>query len=167
MVGPRRQPSHRSPRRLDHGRLAGSTLGPMDDTTSSTPDSAAPDDPRPVLAAALDRIGSQDLPALAGAWTPDFAKELATAHLVLAEHGRGDLSHVIGPLLDRVPELAAYVAEDELLIGERLVTAERALEVVEGVVVAVHAADLLPAERRARLIAPWRRTREAAEPATG
>jgi hypothetical protein len=129
----------------------------MDDATGLTPDPAAPDDPRPVLATVLDRIGSKDLPALAGAWTPDFATELATAHLVLAEHGRGDLSHVIGPLLDRIPELAAYVTEDELLTGERFATAERALEVVEGVVVAVHAADLFPAERRARLVGPWRR----------
>jgi hypothetical protein len=114
-------------------------------------------DPRPALAQRLDSVGSADLPALAAAWSQDFSDDLTAAHLILSEHERGDLSHVLGPVLDRVPELAAYVTGDELLTGERQLAAERALDVLEGLVVAVHAADLLPADRRERLVAPWRR----------
>jgi hypothetical protein len=120
-------------------------------------------DPRPALGRQLDAVTSADVPRLAAAWSQAFSDELASAHLVLAEHERGDLSHVLGPVLDRVPELAAYVTGDELLAGDRQREAERALEALEGVVVAVHAADLLPADRRERLVAPWR----AALPGSG
>ena len=113
------------------------------------------DDPRPVLAASLDAVTSADLTRLARAWTPVLAEELAACHRILEEHERGDLSHVLGPVLDRVPELAAFVTEDELLTGVALETAERALDVLEGAVIAVHAADLLPIERCRRLAAPW------------
>jgi hypothetical protein len=116
------------------------------------------DDPRVALEARLAQIVPADLPALAAAWSPAYSDELAAAHRVLAEHERGDLSHVIGPLLDRIPQLAALVTEDELLAGEALEQAEHALEVIEGAVVAIHATDLIPAERRAALGAPWQRT---------
>jgi hypothetical protein len=114
------------------------------------------DDPRPNLEARLAAITEADLPLLATAWTEAFSNELGAAHLQLAEHERGDLSHVIGPVLDRVPRLAAYVSEDELLQGAARDEAERALEVLEGAVIAVHATDLIPADRRALLGAPWR-----------
>ena len=115
------------------------------------------DDPRVALTARLDRITPADLPGLAAAWSHAFSDELAAAHLVLAEHERGDLSHVLGPLLDRIPHLAALVTEDELLTGPALVETEHALEVLEGAVVAAHASDLIPAERRATFEAAWRR----------
>ena len=115
------------------------------------------DDPRAALEAELARIGPDDVTALAAAWSLSFSDELAAAHRILAEHERGDLSHVIGPLLDRIPRLAALVTEDELLVGEALDEAEHALEVIEGAVVAIHAAELIPAERRAALAAPWQR----------
>lgn len=114
------------------------------------------DDPRPALTAALDTITAADLPRLAAAWSESFSNELGAAHLHLAEHERGDLSHVLGPVLDRVGPLAALVKDDELLVGDRRDEAERALEVLEGAVVAVHAADLVPAERRAILATPFR-----------
>lgn len=117
------------------------------------------DDPRIGLTARLDAIGPEDLPRLAGAWTSSFSDELAAAHLILAEHERGDLSHVLGPVLDRIPRLAAVVTEDELLTGAPFQEAERALEVLEGAVVAVHAADLISAERRRILAAPWNAVR--------
>jgi len=121
------------------------------------------DDPRAALEARLASLGPGDLPALAAAWKPAFSHELAAAHLVLAEHERGDLSHVLGPLLDRIPRIAALITEDELLTGAPLEEAQRALEVLEGAVVAVHAADLVPAERRESLQRPWRAfLREAA-----
>jgi hypothetical protein len=125
------------------------------------------DDPRPVLSGALDAMTSADLPRLAGAWTPALADELAACHLILEEHERGDLSHVLGPVLDRIPELAAFVTEDELLTGAALDTAERALDVLEGAVIAVHAADLLPIERCRRLAAPWVAAREQSGPTAG
>ena len=120
------------------------------------PDPRAPDDPRASLEARLELIEPANVPALAAAWSPSFSDELAVAHRILAEHERGDLSHVLGPLLDRIPRLAALVTEDELLTGEALEEAEHALEVLEGAVVEAHAADLIPAGRRARLGAPWR-----------
>jgi hypothetical protein len=49
------------------------------------------------------------------------------------------------------------VTEDELLTGAALAETEHALEVLEGAVVAVHAADLIPSERRATFEATWRR----------
>jgi hypothetical protein len=55
-----------------------------------------------------------------------------------------------------VARLGAYVSEDELLVGAPRDEAERALEVLEGAVIAVHAADLIPADRRTALDAPWR-----------
>jgi hypothetical protein len=115
------------------------------------------DDPRLALTARFEKITPGDLPALAAAWSQAFSDELAAAHRVLAEHERGDLSHVLGPLLDRIPHLAALVTEDELLTGAALVETERALEVLEGAVVAAHASDLLPAERRATFEAAWQR----------
>jgi hypothetical protein len=116
--------------------------------------------PRDELEAAFERLGPVDLPALAMAWSGPFSDVLAAAHRVLAEHERGDLSHVLGPVLDRIPRLAALVTDDELLVGDALAEAEHALEVLEGVVVSVHAADLLPTDRRASLAEPWRRSRE-------
>lgn len=113
------------------------------------------DDPRSALTARLDAIGAADLPRLAAAWSEGFSDELAAAHLILSEHERGDLSHVLGPILDRIPRLAAVVTEDELLTGAPLDEAERALEVLEGAVIAVHAADLITNERRRALAAPW------------
>jgi len=115
------------------------------------------DDPRAALEAQLGRITPADLPSIAATWSPSFSDELAAAHRVLAEHERGDLSHVVGPLLDRIPRLAALVTEDELLTGEALEEAEHALEVIEGVVVSIHAPDLIATERRAALRAPWQR----------
>ena len=114
------------------------------------------DDPRAALEAALAQIEPADLPAIAAAWTAPFSDELAAAHRVLAEHERGDLSHVLGPILDRIPRLAALITEDELLTGDALVEAEHALEVIEGVVIETHAADLVPAARRTRRGAAWR-----------
>jgi hypothetical protein len=114
------------------------------------------DDPRHDLEVALQRIGPADLAGLAAAWTESYSAELGATHLVLAEHERGDLSHVLGPLLDRIPRLAAVVTEDELLVGKALEEAERALEVLEGAVIAAHAQDLVPAERRASLARPYR-----------
>ena len=113
------------------------------------------EDPRPALAHALAALTSGDLPRLATAWTPALAEELAGCQRILEEHERADLSHVIGPVLDGVPELAAFVTDDELLVGAPRETAERALDVIEGAVIAVHAADLLPMERCRRLAAPW------------
>jgi hypothetical protein len=113
------------------------------------------DDPRAGLEARLEQITAGDLSRLAKGWSPDFSNELAAAHLVLAEHERGDLSHVLGPVLDRIPRLAALITEDELLTGAPLEEAERALEVLEGAVVAVHAGDLIAAERRDSLRQPW------------
>ncbi|HSK52276.1 MAG TPA: hypothetical protein VLA44_05920 [Clostridia bacterium] len=117
------------------------------------------DDPRIALATQLGAVGPADLARLAGAWTSGFSDELAAAHLILAEHERGDLSHVIGPVLDRIPRLAAVVTEDELLTGAPFDEAERALEVLEGAVIAVHAADLISAERVRILAAPWNAVR--------
>jgi len=114
------------------------------------------DDPRAVLEAGLATIVPADLPAIAAAWSPAFSDALGAAHRVLAEHERGDLSHVLGPILDRIPRLAALVTEDELLTGEALDEAERALEVLEGAVIEAHAGDLIPSERLARLGDPWR-----------
>ena len=113
-------------------------------------------DPRSELELELERIGAADLPRLAATWSAEYSNELGATHLVLAEHERGDLSHVLRPLLDRVPRLAALVTEDELLVGDARVEAERALEVLEGAVVAVHAADLIPADRRISLARPYR-----------
>ena len=114
------------------------------------------DDPRPRLSTRLEAITEADLPRLAAAWSEAFSNDLGAAHLQLAEHERGDLSHVLGPVLDRVPRLAAYVTEDELLQGPPRDEAERALEVLEGAVIAVHAVDLIPAARRTILADPWR-----------
>ena len=116
------------------------------------------DDPRVALEAELAQVGPDDVPRIAAAWSPAFSDALAALHRVLAEHERGDLSHVLGAVLDRIPRLAALVTEDELLVGEALEEAEHALEVIEGAVVAIHATDLIPAERRAALGAPWQRT---------
>ena len=65
------------------------------------------DDPRERLAAALDALTLADLPGLAAAWTPELRDELHVADLILSEHDRGDLTHVVGPLLDRIPLLGA------------------------------------------------------------
>lgn len=115
------------------------------------------DDPRAALEAGLATIVPADLPALAAGWSPGFSDALGAAHRVLAEHERGDLSHVLGPILDRIPRLAALVTEDELLTGAARDEAERALEVLEGAVIEVHAPDLFPAARLSGLGAPWRR----------
>jgi hypothetical protein len=114
------------------------------------------DDPRMALEARLAQIAPADLPSIAAGWSVAFSNELAAAHRVLAEHERGDLSHVLGAVLDRIPRLAALITEDELLTGDALVQAERALEVIEGVVIETYATDLIPAARRARLGAAWR-----------
>jgi hypothetical protein len=114
------------------------------------------DDPRGALETRLAQIEPADLPAIAAAWSSSFSDELAAAHRVLAEHERGDLSHVLGAMLDRIPRLAALITEDELLTGDALEEAEHALEVIEGAVIETHAADLIPAARRMRLGAPWR-----------
>jgi len=118
---------------------------------------AMDDDPRSALEARIGRITPADLPDLAAVWSQPFSDALGAAHLVLAEHERGDLSHVLGPLLDRIPRLAALVTEDELLTGAALVEAEHVLEVLEGAVVSMHAADLIPVERRAMLDGAWQR----------
>lgn len=113
------------------------------------------DDPRVHLAAALDALTIADLPRLAAAWSPGLREELWLADRVLSEHGRGDLTHVLGPLLARIPLLGAVVEEsDDLVPGDRA-GGDAALEVIEGAVMAVHAADLLTSERRAGLAAPW------------
>ena len=119
------------------------------------------DDPRERLAAALDALTIADLPRLAAAWTPELRDELHLADLVLSEHERGDLTHVIGPLLDRIPLLGAVVEEADDLAPHERAGGEAALEVIEGAVMALHAADLLSAERRARLAAPWLAARSA------
>ena len=119
------------------------------------PTSPSDDDPRVHLAAALDALTIADLPRLAAAWTPGLRDELRLADMVLAEHGRGDLTHVLGPLLDRVPLLGAVVEESDDLVPDDRAGGEAALEVIEGAVMAVHAADLLTSERRAGLAAPW------------
>lgn len=113
------------------------------------------DDPRERLAAALDALTIADLPRLAAAWTPELRDELHLADLVLSEHERGDLTHVIGPLLDRIPLLGAVVEEADDLAPHDRAGGEAALEVIEGAVMALHAVDLLSPERRARLAAPW------------
>ena len=119
-------------------------------------------DPRERLAAALDALTLADLPGLAAAWTPELRDELHVADLILSEHQRGDLTHVVGPLLDRIPLLGAVVEESDDLAPHDRAGGEAALEVIEGAVMAIHAADLLPPERRARLAAPWRAARSTA-----
>jgi hypothetical protein len=119
------------------------------------------DDPRERLAAALDALTIADLPRLAAAWTPELRDELHLADLVLSEHERGDLTHVVGPLLDRIPLLGAVVEEADDLAPNDRAGGEAALEVIEGAVMALHAADLLSPERRARLAAPWLAARSA------
>src|SRR5664280_319468 len=123
------------------------------------PTSPSDDDPRVHLTAALDALTVADLPRLAAAWTPSLREELRLADMVLAEHGRGDLTHVLGSLLDRIPLLGAVVEESNDLVPGDRAGGEAALEVIEGAVMAIHAADLLPPERRARLAAPWRAAR--------
>ena len=113
------------------------------------------EDPRERLAAALDALTVADLAPLAAAWTPELRDELRLADLVLSEHERGDLTHVVGPLLDRIPLLGAVVEESDDLAPHDRAGGEAALEVIEGAVMALHAADLLTPERRARLAAPW------------
>ena len=105
--------------------------------------------------AALDALTVADLPRLAAAWTPELRDEPRLADLVLSEHERGDLTHVVGPLLDRIPLLGAVVEESDDLAPHDREGGEAALEVIEGAVMALHAADLLTPERRARLSAPW------------
>jgi hypothetical protein len=61
----------------------------------------------------------------------------------------------VGPLLDRIPLLGAVVEESDDLAPHDRAGGEAALEVIEGAVMALHAADLLTSERRARLAAPW------------
>jgi len=123
------------------------------------------DDPRDRLAAALDALTVADLPRLAAAWTPELRDELRLADIALSEHERGDLTHVVGPLLDRMPLLGAVVEESDDFAPHDRAGGEAALEVIEGAVMAVHAADLLTSERRARLAAPWlaARARDARE----
>ncbi len=130
----------------------------------TTPPIPADDDPRDRLSAALDALTLADLPRLAAAWTPELRDELRHADLVLSEHARGDLTHVLGPLLDRIPLLGAVVEEADDLAPHDRAGGEAALEVIEGAVMAVHAADLLPAERRSRLAAPWLAARSAGGP---
>ena len=125
------------------------------------------DDPRDRLAAALAALSLADLPRLAAAWTPELRDELHLADLVLSEHERADLTHVVGPLLDRIPLLGAVVEESDDLAPHDRAGGEAALEVIEGAVMAVHAADLLTAERRARLAAPWLAARRSDGEATG
>ena len=113
------------------------------------------DDPRNRLSAALDALTLADLPRLAAAWTPELRDELRLADIALSEHERGDLTHVVGPLLDRIPLLGAVVEESDDLAPHDRAGGEAALEVIEGAVMAVHAADLLTSARRKRLAAPW------------
>ncbi len=113
------------------------------------------DDPRDRLAAALDSLTVADLPRLAAAWTVELRDELRLADIALSEHERSDLTHVLGPLLDRIPLLGAVVEESDDLAPHDRAGGEAALEVIEGAVMAVHAADLLTSERRKRLGAPW------------
>ncbi len=127
----------------------------------TNPPSHPDDDPRVRLGAALDALTVADLPRLAAAWTPELRDELHLADLVLSEHERGDLTHVIGPLLDRIPLLGAVVEESDTLAPHDRAGGEAALEVIEGAVIALHAADLLGPERRARLAAPWLAARSA------
>jgi len=119
------------------------------------------DDPRDRLAAALDALTIADLPGLAAAWTPELRDELRLADLVLSEYERGDLTHVVGTLLDRIPLLGAVVEESDDLAPHDRAGGEAALEVIEGAVMALHATDLLTPERRARLAAPWIAARSA------
>jgi hypothetical protein len=126
------------------------------------------EDPRARVSAALDALTTADLPRLAAAWTPGLRDELRNADIVLSEHERGDLTHVVGPLLDRIPLLGAVVEESDDLAPRDRAGGEAALEVIEGAVIAVHAADLLTAEHRARLAAAWLAARsEEAGPAGG
>jgi hypothetical protein len=127
----------------------------------TTPAVPPDDDPRDRLAAALDALTIADLPRLAAAWTPALRDELRLADLVLSEHERGDLTHIVGPLLDRIPLLGAVVEEADDLTPHDRAGGEAALEVIEGAVMALHAADLLPPERRDRLAAPWLAARYA------
>jgi hypothetical protein len=120
-----------------------------------SPTALPDDDPRGRLAAALDRLTAADLPRLAAAWTPELRDELRNADIVLSEHERVDLTHVLGPLLDRIPLLGAVVEESADLAPHDRAGGEAALEVIEGAVIAVYAADLLSAEHRARLAAAW------------
>ncbi len=119
------------------------------------------DDPRERLAGRLAALEAGDIGRLAAAWTPGFADDLDAAHLVLSEHERGDLSHVLGPVLDRIAPLAVVVTglppADEAANPDALREAQAALDVLEGAAIATHAADLIPAGRRARLLAPWQR----------
>lgn len=128
-----------------------------------TPD----DDPRDRLVVALAALSLADLPRLAAAWTPELREELHLADLVLSEHERADLTHVVGPLLDRIPLLGAVVEESDDLAPHDRAGGEAALEVIEGAVMAVHAADLLTVERRARLAAPWLAARASEDEAPG
>ncbi len=127
------------------------------------------DDPRDRLAAALDALTVADLPRLAAVWTPELRDELRLADIALSEHERGDLTHVVGPLLNRIPLLGAVVEESDDLAPDDQAGGEAALEVIEGAVMAVHAADLLTSERRKRLAAPWlaARSRDGGEPHGG
>ena len=127
----------------------------------TTPAVPPDDDPRDRLAAALDALTIADLPRLAAALTPALRDELRLADLVLSEHERGDLTHIVGPLLDRIPLLGAVVEEADDLTPHDRAGGEAALEVIEGAVMALHAADLLPPERRDRLAAPWLAARYA------
>jgi hypothetical protein len=68
----------------------------------------------------------------------------------------------VGPLLDRIPLLGAVVEESDDLAPQDRAGGEAALEVIEGAVMALHAADLLTSERRARLAAPWLAARSGA-----
>jgi hypothetical protein len=121
----------------------------------SVPPILPDDDPRRRLAAALGALTVADVGRLAAAWTPELRDELRLADLVLSEHARGDLTHVVGPLLDRIPLLGAVVEESDALAPDDRAGGEAALEVIEGAVIAVHAADLLTPDCRARLAAPW------------
>jgi hypothetical protein len=128
----------------------------------TNPSGIPDDDPRDRLAAALDALTPADLPWLAAAWTVDLREELRLADIALSEHERGDLTHIVGPLLDRIPLLGAVVEESDDLAPHDRAGGEAALEVIEGAVMAVHAADLLPSERRTRLAAPWLAARSGA-----
>jgi hypothetical protein len=125
------------------------------------------EDPRARLSAALDALTAADLPRLAAAWTPELRHELRNADVVLSEHERGDLTHVVGPLLDRIPLLGAVVEESDDLAEHDRAGGEAALEVIEGAVIAVHAADLLTSEHGARLAAAWLAARREEAPPDG